>query len=118
MQGVHRRHLSDQEWAAKLSGEMIRVFSSPTQNGVCLTGGLLGGPVPRGGKQLVLEARSSGGPWIAFDVLRTDRRGRYRDVYRFKLPGPADYGFRALSESEADYPFATGASNVVRVRER
>jgi hypothetical protein len=82
------------------------------------TGTLLGGPIPRGGKQLVLEARSPGGPWIEFDVVRTDRRGRYRDSYRFKFPGPVDYRFRALSESEADYPFATGASNVVRVHER
>jgi len=26
-------------------------------------------------KQIVLEARSPGGPWIEFDVVRTDRRG-------------------------------------------
>ena len=82
------------------------------------TGALLGGPVPHGGKQLVLEARSPGGPWIEFDVVRTNRRGRYRDSYTFKFPGPVDYRFRALSESEADYPYATGASNVVRVHER
>ncbi len=82
------------------------------------TGTLLGGPIPRGGKQLVLEARSPGGPWIEFDVVRTGRAGRYRDSYRFKFPGPVDYRFRALSESEADYPFATGASNTVRVHER
>ena len=82
------------------------------------TGALLGGPVPHGGKQLVLEARSPGGPWIEFDVVRTNRRGRYRDSYTFKFPGPVDYRFRALSEAEADYPYATGASNVVRVHER
>jgi hypothetical protein len=38
--------------------------------------------------------------------------------YRFKFPGPADYQFGVLCEAEADYPFATGASNVVGVFER
>jgi hypothetical protein len=38
--------------------------------------------------------------------------------YRFKFPGPADYQFGVLREAEADYPFATGASNVVGVFER
>ena len=66
----------------------------------------------------MLEARSPGGRWIEFDVVRTDRRGRYRDSYTFKFPGPVDYRFRARSEGEADYPYATGSSNVVRVHER
>lgn len=81
-------------------------------------GRLLGGLIPRGGKQLVLEARSAGGSWIEFNVIRADARGRYRASYRFKFPGPARYQFRVLSEAEADYPFAVGASNVVRVFER
>jgi hypothetical protein len=81
-------------------------------------GRLLGGPIPAGGKQLVLEARSPGSPWLEFDVIRSDARGRFRASYRFKFPGPADYQFRVLSEPESDYPFAAGSSNVVRVRER
>ncbi len=81
-------------------------------------GRLLAGPVPHEGKQLVLEARSPGGPWLEFDVLRSGVRGRFRATYRFKFPGPADYQFRVLSEPESDYPFAAGASNVVAVRER
>jgi len=81
-------------------------------------GRLLGGPIPRGGKQLVLEARSPGGQWIEFDVIRTDSRGRYRASYRFKFAGPADYQFRVLSEVESDYPFAAGSSRVVNVFER
>jgi hypothetical protein len=81
-------------------------------------GRLLGGPIPRGGKQLVLEARSPGGQWIEFDVIRTDSRGRYRASYRFKFAGPADYQFRVLSEVESDYPFAAGSSRVVNVHER
>jgi hypothetical protein len=81
-------------------------------------GRMLGGPVPRGGKQLVLEARSPRGPWIEFDVVRTDSRGRYRASYRFKFAGPANYQFRVRSEVEADYPYAGGSSNVVGVYER
>ena len=74
--------------------------------------------MPPVGKQLVLEARSPGGPWIEFQVIRTNARGRFRASYRFKFPGPADYQFRAVSEPESDYPYATGASNVVAVHER
>jgi hypothetical protein len=81
-------------------------------------GRLRGRPIPRGGKQLVLEARSPGSAWIQFKVVRTDPRGRYRASYRFKFPGPADYRFRVRSEAESDYPFAAGSSNVVGVHER
>lgn len=81
-------------------------------------GRLLAGPIPPAGKQLVLEARSPGGAWLEFQVIRTGSRGRFRASYRFRFPGPADYQFRAVSEPESDYPFAAGASNVVRVHER
>ncbi|MFI5004955.1 MAG: carboxypeptidase-like regulatory domain-containing protein [Solirubrobacterales bacterium] len=82
------------------------------------SGQLLGAPIPPGGKQLVLEARAPGGRWIEFHVIRTGPRGRLRYRYRFRLPGPARYQFRAVSEPEADFPFAAGSSNVVRVFER
>jgi hypothetical protein len=81
-------------------------------------GVLEGAPLPAGGKQLVLEARSSGGAWIEFDVIRTGAKGRYRASYRFKFPGPARYQFRVLSKYEADFPFLEAPSNVVGVRER
>jgi hypothetical protein len=83
-------------------------------------GRLLGGPVPAGGKQLVLEARSSGGRWIEFHVIRAAASGggRFHYAYRFHLPGPVAYQFRVLCEAEADYPYAAGSSNVVRVYER
>jgi hypothetical protein len=85
---------------------------------IAFRGRLRGGSVPATGKQLVLEARSPGSPWIEFKVVRTDARGRFHASYRFKFAGPADYSFRARSEPEADYPFAAGASNVVGVHER
>ena len=82
------------------------------------SGRLPGGPIPGGGKLLVLEARSPGGAWLEFDVVRTDARGRYHASYRFKFPGPAAYQFRVLCQAEADYPFATGSSRTVGVHER
>ncbi len=81
-------------------------------------GRLLAGPIPRGGKSLILEARSGRGAWIQFHVVRSDRHGRYRASYRFKFAGPARYRFRVLCEGEADYPFATGASRTISVAER
>jgi hypothetical protein len=80
------------------------------------SGRLLGDPLPRGGKQVVLMARASRGAWVRFNVVRTDGRGRFRAVYRFQQPGAALYRFRALSLSEAAYPYLAGGSNIVRVR--
>jgi hypothetical protein len=80
------------------------------------SGRLLGRPLPRGGKQVVLMARASRGAWVRFNVVRTDRRGRFRARYRFQQPGAALYRFRALSLSEAAYPYLAGGSNVVGVR--
>ncbi len=81
------------------------------------TGRLRSGPLPAGGKLLVLEARSPGGRWLEFDVVHSGAHGHYHASYRFKFPGPADYQFRVVSQAEADYPFATGSSNVVGVHE-
>jgi hypothetical protein len=81
-------------------------------------GRLLGGPLPRGGKQVVLLARASRGGWVRFNVVRTDGGGRFRTVYRFRQAGATVYRFRALSLSEAAYPYLAGGSNVVKVRKR
>ncbi len=81
-------------------------------------GSLGAGPVPRGGVPVILEARSGRGAWIEFHVARTDSRGRFRASYRFRFPGPASYVFRAVCEQESAFPFATGYSPGVTVRER
>jgi hypothetical protein len=81
-------------------------------------GSLLGGPLPPGGKQIVLMARASHGGWVRFNVIRTDRAGRFHATYRFQQPGAAAYRFRALSLAEAAYPYAAGGSNVVRISKR
>jgi hypothetical protein len=82
------------------------------------SGRLLGGPMPRGGKQIVLMARASKGAWVRFNVVRTDAAGRFRARYRFQQPGAARYRFRALSLAEAAYPYLAGGSNVVTVMKR
>ncbi|HEV2945100.1 MAG TPA: hypothetical protein VGX26_08310 [Solirubrobacteraceae bacterium] len=84
---------------------------------IFFSGVLHGTPIPEGGKQLVLEARS-GGEWIQFDTIRTDAKGRYHASYRFRFPGPVTYRFRVLSRYEADFPFLDGTSRNVAVHER
>jgi hypothetical protein len=81
-------------------------------------GRLLGVPLPRGGKQIVLMARASRGSWVRFNVVRTGPKGRFRLTYRFQQPGAARYRFRALSLAEAAYPYLAGGSNIVRVVKR
>lgn len=98
----------------------LRVTPTVSQVGgtIAFTGALHGAPLPRGGKQLVLEARAPNTPWRQFRVLSTLSHGRYRATYRFRLPGPITYEFRASSPHEADFPYGAGVSRVVRVRER
>jgi hypothetical protein len=91
-------------------------------DGTIVFGGTLhGSHLPPGGKTLVLEARTGGAGshshWRQFQVLATRAHGRYRAGYRFRLPGPITYQFRAVSPAEADFPYAAGSSNVVAVRE-
>jgi hypothetical protein len=83
-----------------------------------LQGRILGTPIPPGGKQVVLEARSQGSRWLQFLVVRSGRSGRFKGAHRFRLPGPVRYWFRAICPEEADFPFATGSSNQVTVLER
>ncbi len=95
-----------------------RAANGDVGSSIYFSGGLPGGPIPKDGKLVVLEARSPGGPWLEFNVIRSSARGRFHASYRFKFAGPAKYQFRVLCEAEADYPYATGASPVVRVFER
>jgi hypothetical protein len=124
---AYRSHLGDPRPAATRTlalnvraGIAVSVAPHTASVGrsIFFRGHLRGGPIPRAGKQLVLEARSPGSGWIEFDVVRTNARGRFRASYRFKFPGPANYRFRVRSEAESDYPFAAGSSNVVGVGER
>lgn len=101
------------------AGVSLRIVPRTAHVGssIHFSGRLRGGPIPKGGKLVVLEARSPDGPWLEFNVIRSDTRGRFHASYRFKFAGPARYQFRVLCEAEADYPFATGASHAVTVFE-
>jgi hypothetical protein len=123
----YRSHVNDTIASATASVRLrvragLRLAIHPrrarTGQAIRFSGRLLGGPMPRGGKQVVLMARASRGAWVRFNVVRTDGRGRFRSVYRFRQPGAALYRFRALSLSEAAYPYLAGGSNVVKVRKR
>jgi hypothetical protein len=102
----------------------LRVVPTVSHGGgtIRFSGALRGAPLPAGGKQLVLEARVGGAgshsPWRQFQVISTGAHGRYSARYRFRLPGPIVYQFRAVCPQEADFPYAAGASNLVAVRER
>jgi len=101
------------------AGVSLRIVPRTASVGhsIYFSGRLRGGPIPHGGKLLVLEARSPGGRWLEFDVVHSNGAGGYRARYTFKFPGPAEYQFRVLCEAEADYPFATGSSKVLGVFE-
>ena len=98
----------------------LKIAPRITQRGgrIVFSGTLRGAPLPPGGKQLVLEARTPAGQWRQFQTLSTGPKGSYRASYRFRLAGPIDYQFRTVSQQEADFPYAEGASNVVLVHER
>jgi hypothetical protein len=85
---------------------------------IAFSGALSGAPLPPGGKQLILEARTAHGPWRQFHVLSTAAKGSFRASYRFRLPGPIDYWFRAVCLHEADFPYGAGVSPPVLVHER
>ncbi len=98
----------------------LKIAPRTTQEGgrIGFSGKLRGAPLPPGGKQLVLEARTLSGRWRQFQTLSTGLQGSYRATYRFRLAGPIDYKFRVVSQQEADFPYGEGASNVVLVHER
>jgi hypothetical protein len=101
-----------------VGGHAVRVERGGCRGPIRFDGRLLGAPLPRGGKQIVLMARASRGAWVRFNVIRTDRRGGFHTTYRFQQAGEATYRFRAVSLAEAAYPYAAGGSNVVRVSKR
>lgn len=99
-------------------GMTVRPRLVASRGTISFRGRLLSGPYPKGGKPIVLEARSGRGAWIEFHVARANQHGRFTARYRFKYPGSARYEFRAVCEQEADYPFAAGATRPIAVTER
>jgi hypothetical protein len=123
---AYRSHVNDTVDAATATlrlkvhaGIALKITPRTSSAGhkIFFSGVLHGVPIPEGGKQLVLEARSGREGWIQFNTIHTDAKGRYHSSYRFKFPGPITYQFRVLSRFEADFPFLEGASNVFDVHE-
>jgi len=83
-------------------------------------GRLLGGPMPRRGRVVLIQAqvkRSKKVSWQTFLTLRTDRKGRFAGRYRLtRSVGATGYRFRAVVPRGEDYPYATGASRVSKVK--
>jgi hypothetical protein len=124
---AYRSHLTDSTPVASRTLTLaviptLQLQVTPTHSAIGRTiyfkGRVLGGAIPPGGKQLVLEAHSPGNPWVQFNTIRTTPQGAFKASYRFHLPGPVRYTFRVISRYEADYPFLAGMSNVVGVLER
>ncbi|WP_028064225.1 carboxypeptidase-like regulatory domain-containing protein [Solirubrobacter soli] len=87
------------------------------QNGetVVFRGRLRGGPIPAGGKLMVLQAKTRLG-WRTFATPHTNAAGRWSYAYTFTgTQTTARYAFRALIPAEPSYPYAAGASPIARV---
>ncbi len=88
----------------------------PAGGAVRFRGSLLGGPVPRGGKLVDLQARVDG-RWRTFATVRTGRRGRLRHRHRFAASSTGrTFWFRLLARKETAYPYESAASPAVAVR--
>jgi hypothetical protein len=87
---------------------------------VIFKGRLRGRPFPRPGKIIHLQAHYPRQGWSNFGPpQRANRNGRWRIPYRFEnTRGVVHYRFRVLVPREQDYPFESGASNIVRVTVR
>jgi hypothetical protein len=99
------------------AGATLRASRRNVRNGqrVVFSGRLLGLPVPRVGKLVVLQAFYRRA-WRTFAVTRADAGGRFRQGYRFQATvGRVAYRFRAVIEREASYPYEAGVTPVVTV---
>jgi hypothetical protein len=99
----------------------VRLSVKPThaRNGgrVTFRGHLRGGPKPRAGVLVVLQAREPGGRFRTFQTLRTKRKGgRFSARYRFtRTTRTTRFRFRALVRKQIGYAYSTGASPTRRV---
>jgi hypothetical protein len=93
---------------ASLRGRIVR-----------FTGRVLSRPVPRAGKRVVMEGRSPGSAWTAFETLRTDRRGRFSGTYRLRVRRPGvTLKVRAFVPLEGGYGYLGSRSRAVTFRVR
>jgi hypothetical protein len=83
---------------------------------VVFRGRVRGGPMPRAGKLVDLQAHYRGS-WRTFALPRTDQRGRWKRRYRFGATSAlVRYRFRARVPAEEGYAYLPGRSRMVSVR--
>jgi hypothetical protein len=81
-----------------------------------LEGRVRGGPIPRRGVLVELQAWR-GTRWQTFGTTRARARGKYEFDYRFsRTTGVQRYRMRARVPDQSGYPYAAGASRPVTVR--
>lgn len=101
------------------AGVRLTVKPSRVRNGgrVTFRGRLRGGPKPRAGVIVVLQAREPGGRFRTFQSVRTKRKGgRFSARYRFsRTTRTTGFRFRALVRKQIGYAYSTGSSPVRRV---
>jgi hypothetical protein len=101
------------------AGVRLTVKPSRVHNGgrVSFRGRLRGGPKPRAGVLVVLQARAPGGRFRTFRTVRTKRQGgRFSTRYRFsRTTRTTGFRFRALVRKQIGYAYSTGSSPVRRV---
>lgn len=96
----------------------IRPRSVGPNGRIRMSGRLKGGPIPRSGKVIELQA-FDGGKWRTFETVRARRSGRYRAAYRFtNATRGRTLTFRARVRRDDSFPYYLGYSNRVRVRIR
>ncbi len=98
----------------------LRASRTRLSNGQALElgGRLAGRPVPREGKVVRIKVRAVGSSrWYAAGEVRSDAEGRWRWRHRFtNTLRTTTYVFRVVLPKQRGYPYARGASRVIRVR--
>ena len=101
------------------AGVRLRVSPARVRSGgrIRFRGNLRGGPKPRAGVLVVLQAFERG-RWRSFRTVRTQHKGgRFSTRYRFtRTGGPKTFRFRALVRKQIGYAYSTGSSPSRRVR--
>jgi hypothetical protein len=100
------------------AGLRLHVRPRAVRNGetIVFRGRLLGRPVPSGGRLIEVQVRHPWG-WQTFATARARRDGWFRYARTLRRSFMATtYTFRVRCREESGYAYATGVSNVVKVR--
>ena len=86
---------------------------------VRFSGRVLGAPIPKAGKRVLMEGRSPEAAWTEFKSLRTDRTGRFSGTYRLRVRRPGvTLKIRAVVPREAGYGYLSARSRAISLRVR